>query len=318
MRSWTVVALLIAAAACGGRTIRTTASDPSVVDVSALWVEPADIESRDLFAGPSGDVPAPAAGATFTFVKADTSGYSPGYDVKDGSGVEWSVKLGPEAQTEIVSSRLLWSIGYHQVPTYYLASWTMTGGPGGSPGPARFRPELPGQMVVGEWSWYENEFVDTQAFKGLVVVNVLLNNWDWKTSNNKIYETPAGRRYIVRDLGASLGKTDYPRALSWLPLRGIGQGSRNDLEDFEEQAFTRGVEGGRVVFDYRGIHKDLLERLTPRDVAWACALLARLSDAQLHDAFRAGGYPRDQAARYVAKIKAKIAEGLALGGAGLR
>ena len=39
----------------------------------------------------------------------------------------------------------------------------------------------------------------------------MLNNWDWKTSNNKIYEirrrgTVVGV-YVVRDLGASLGKT---------------------------------------------------------------------------------------------------------------
>ena len=40
--------------------------------------------------------------------------------------------------------------------------------------------------------------------------------------------------------------------------------------------------------------------------------MARLSDAQWHDAFRAAGYPEDQRRRYIAKIKSKIAEGLTL------
>ena len=40
--------------------------------------------------------------------------------------------------------------------------------------------------------------------------------------------------------------------------------------------------------------------------------MSRLSDQQWNDAFAAGGYPPDQAARYITKLKSKIAEGLAL------
>ena len=45
---------------------------------------------------------------------------------------------------------------------------------------------------------------------------------------------------------------------------------------------------------------------------WACRLMARVSDAQWTDVFRAAGYPEDTRQRYVTKLKAKIAEGLAL------
>ena len=38
---------------------------------------------------------------------------------------EWSAKIGPEAQTEVVVSRILWGLGYHQPPIYYLPSWTL-------------------------------------------------------------------------------------------------------------------------------------------------------------------------------------------------
>jgi hypothetical protein len=172
--------------------------------------------------------------------------------------------------------------------------------------------------VVDEWSWYENPFLDTRPFKGLVVINVLLNNWDWKTSNNKIYEvTAAGatrRMYIVRDLGASLGKTAYPPLLSWLPMKQVKQGSRNDVEDFESQGFIKRVEGDRVEFFYRGIHDELIDTVSKADVVWATQLLARLSDDQWQDAFRAAGYSAHIAGRYITKIKAKIREGLALGG----
>lgn len=38
----------------------------------------------------------------YTFVARDTTGKSPGYDVRDAQGRLWSVKRGPEAQSEVV------------------------------------------------------------------------------------------------------------------------------------------------------------------------------------------------------------------------
>jgi hypothetical protein len=226
------------------------------------------------------------------------------------------VKLGSEAKTEVVASRILWAIGYYQVPTYYLSDWSMEGGPGGHPGPGRFRPAVPNAKVVGEWPWEENSFAHTQPFRGLVVANLIINNWDWKTSNNKIYDhlNPDGsgeRRYVVRDLGASFGKSDAPGIARLLGAR-IAQGNRNNLEDFEKQGFIKAVSGNRVEFDYHGIYDQLVETVTVDDVVWTCRLLARLSDEQWKAAFTAGGYPPDQAVRYIAKLKSKIAEGLAL------
>jgi hypothetical protein len=109
-----------------------------------------------------------------------------------------------------------------------------------------------------------------------------------------------------------LGKTSYPKVLSWLPTRGFGQGSRNNLEDFEEQGFIKKVDGERVEFYYRGIHHSLLDLLRTRDVVWIRERMSRLSAAQWHDAFRAAGYSDDQARWFVAKIRSKVAVGLKL------
>ena len=295
--------------------MRTTPDPAGAVDIAQLWREPADLETRDLLVGPSAGVPKPTA-ARFTFLKADPSGYSPGYNLRDQDGIEWSVKLGPEAQTEVVASRILWAIGYHQVPTYYLTEWSMDGGPGGHPGPGRFRPSLPNTKVVGDWAWQENPFAHMQPFRGLVAANLIINNWDWKSSNNKIYDVlnqdgTGERRYIVRDLGASFGKSDAPGITRVLGAR-VAQGNRNNLEDFESQGFIKTVAGDRVEFDYNGIYQHVVDTVTVDDVVWACRLLARLSDEQWKAAFTAGGYPPDQAARYIAKLKSKIAEGLAI------
>ena len=315
-----IVLIAVLTSACAGRTaLRPTVDDPGRIEVGQLWLEPHDLESRDLFYGPGGASLAPDPSAVYELVAVDDTGFSAGYDVRDPQGADWSVKLGIEAQPELVASRVLWALGYHQPHVYVLTDWTLAEKQQSSPGIARFRREPPNHKVGSDWSWYENPFVTTQAFRGLVVASLILNNWDWKTSNNKIYDVVDGdrvrRMYIVRDLGASLGKTSFPAFLKWTPFRAMAQGSRNDIDDFEEQGFIRSVEAGRVNFDYRGIHTPLVNMLTVDDVVWTCKLMARISDRQWRDAFRAAGYTDAEQQRYIAKLKSKISEGLALASA---
>ncbi len=304
---------LVVATADPSNTAAQSRRSQAAPDVSELWQEPSDIELRDLYYGPGGRALAPDPSTPFIWVATDTSGYSPGFDVRGSDGREWSVKLGPEAQTEVVTSRILWAIGYHQPSTYYLASWQLSGGPGGEQPEARFRTDFDGAKTIGEWSWTDNEFVDTQEFRGLIVANIILNSWDWKTSNNRIYKHADGsRRFVVRDLGASLGKTSSSRLLWMFPMRGFGQGTRNDLEGFESQGFISQMADGDIDFDFETIYGSVVDMVRPADVLWATRLLDRLSDEQWDAAFRAGGYEPGVRARYIKKIKAKIAEGLAL------
>ena len=312
------ILVTLAAVACSPnvRVARTT--PPPQDKLTELWQLPEDLATRDLFHGAGGAEVAPAVGATYTWVSTDTTGYSPGYDVRDPDGRTWAVKLGVEAQPEVVASRVLWAIGYHQPATFYVANWQLSGGPGGQQQGARFRLEADDAEVAGDWSWADNDFIGTQPYNGLIVANILLNSWDWKTSNNKIYRITSGssppQRYVVRDLGASLGKTSPSRLLWILPIsaRGFGQGSRNNVDDFESQGFIKRVDENKVEFDFHTIYGSIVDLVRPADVRWTAQLLNRVTDAQWEDAFRAADYSPDVRARYIKKIKAKIAEGLAV------
>jgi hypothetical protein len=272
-----------------------------------LWSEPADLGGRDLLWGASRQAAAPGANDVFTVVSVDTIGYSGGYDVTGPDGREWDIKVGKEVQSEIVLSRILWALGYHQPQVFYVTGWQLTGSWEFEGEPARFRLQSDHESE-GEWAWLENPFTGTRPLQGLVAINLLLNNHDLKTSNNRIYRlTNEGaeprRRYVVQDLGSSLGK---PRGFPYV------RGTRNDIDDYEDLGLIRSVRGSRVQLDYRGFHGSILERLSPADVIWACELVNRLSDAQLDDAFEAGGYQPDIRQRYIAKLRSKIREGLAL------
>ena len=90
------------------------------------------------------------------------------------------------------------------------------------------------------------------------------------------------------------------------------QGSKHDIEGFEKQGFIKKVDGDKVSFDYRGLNQELVDRVTVADVIWACEQIAKLTDAQWQAAFKAGAFTEEETARYIKKIKEKIAQGLAL------
>ena len=313
MRLTSAVLLMTAAAGCGGRTVPAIATPAAPVTQEALaelWVDPGP-RARDLFWGVGGEKFAPRPDATYTFEAKDQAGFSVSYDVRDPGGREWSAKVGPEAQTEVVVSRLLWGLGYHQPPLYYLPSWMVDekGAPPRRESEARFRPKLPQLTRLEDyWRWTENPFVDAREFRGLIVVLLMLNSTDLKDDNNSIYTLDqawdgASRWFVVRDLGAALGVTGkmFPR--------------RNWLEGFEREGFIKRVrDDGSIDFHYGGRHQELLSLIRPADLEWAAARMQRLTDAQWRDAFRAANYPEWIADRYIRRIKQKIAEAAAAGG----
>jgi hypothetical protein len=283
----------------------TASAAGKTTPMTAFWQAPGDLGTRDLLNGPWGAANAPDPKATYTFVRIKTSGANPGVVVTDPAGRTWHVKQASpewdEGPVEVVLSRVLSAVGYHQPPVYYLPSFMMTD-PSGSrvEGGGRFRLEHESLKERGDWSWRRNPFVGTQPYQGLLVILLMFASPDFKNSNNMLYdvtrEGSTKQWYVVRDLGCALGEF------------GLMRPKRNDSNLFEQQAFITGFDKGFVEFDHPIKQRMLVEdRITPSEVAWAGNLLAGLSDSQWQDAFRAGGYNADVATRFIRKIRLNIA-----------
>lgn len=296
---------------CAVQQVRPT-THPSGLPVASLWTAPTDLADRDLFYGPWGPERAPDPAAIYTLVAIKRTGVNPGMTVRDPQGREWSVKQAAtderpdEGPVEVVLSRVLSAIGYHQPPVYYLPSFTLEDDwgrhlePGG-----RFRLKVPSLKDRGTWSFQQNPFVGTDPYEGLLVILMMFNSSDLKNSNNVLYEySSAGRRqywHVVRDLGTALGST------------GRFVQEKNNAAAFERQGFLKGVRNGFVEFAYAGFHQELVrDRITPEHVRWASDLLGSLEERQWQEAFMAGGYRPAVAARFIRVLQQKIADGKAL------
>jgi hypothetical protein len=295
-----------------------------------IWRNPGNISSRDLLYGPGSRELAPVG--PFTFIKESKSGESPKFVVRDSRGDEWTVKLGPEAQAETVSTRLVWSVGYFAEEAYYFDEVRINDLPRLSRGQeyvsgdivrgARFEPERSDMKAGSTWDWRNNPFKDTRELNGLKVLMILLNNFDAHSGNNGIIYVTGPRiteaRYYVTDLGATLGRAG-----------GLGgTRTKNDLADFLSTKFVRGVDARDAVveFDYdtrpsgfghlsvlqpfyyrHEVNKEKAMRGIPiAHARWIGSLLGQLSDEQLRDAFRAANYSDGVRESYVTALRERI------------
>ena len=263
-----------------------------------MWVEPADIATRDLYLGPGGEAMKPDLN-NITFIRDQTEGYSTKYRVKDGQGRTWVAKIGKEAQSDTAANRLLWAIGYHTEVAYLVPSATIPGK--GTLSNVRFEARPDEIERTGDWSWDDNPFKNSPEFHGLKVMMVFINNWDIKDANNEILYVRDGQtgkeelRYIISDLGGSLGKTGS-----------FVSRSRNKPEDYVKSEFIQGVDNGVVKFKFGGKRGDLFKGITVEQARWVGELLSRLSDQQIMDAFRAANYTPEEIQAYTTAVKARI------------
>jgi hypothetical protein len=307
--SLAIACLVISLSACMGGGKRPALQPTAPVPGATLWEQPRDLAARDLYYGPWGAENAPAAAATYTLVENKHTGVNLGMTVVDERGREWSVKqpypggLDSEAGVEVTVSRLLSAVGYHQPPSYYLPAFTLkddwgthveVGG--------RFRLKEETLKDSGEWSWQENPFVGSRPYQGLLALLMMFNSTDMKNQNNTLYERRRGdlveQWYVVRDVGAALGDTNR-----LAPFKG-------NAEAFAKSRYILGTSNGHVDFAYKGWYDKLVrERISPEHVAWAANLLGQLSDAQMRDAFRAGGFKPEETTQFIRALRAKIDEG---------
>jgi len=275
------------------KTKKKTPSGPAV-----LWREPTDLESRNLLLGAGGERMKPDL-RRITFIEKKTGGYSTKYRVKDASGREWVAKIGKEAQPDTAANRLVWAVGYETEIAYLIPRLTIQGK--GTFENVRLEARPKNIDRGDEWKWESNPFTNTPQFQGLKVMMLLINNWDIKDANNVILtandpDTGAPeQRYIISDLGGSLGKTG-----------GVFSRSRNKPIDFIKSNFIESVRGNTIDFNYGGKSKALFDNITVSDAKWIGALLARLSDEQLRDAFRAANYSPDEVLALSQAVRRRI------------
>jgi len=307
---------------------RITASGPAV-----LWRSPEDIASRNLLYGSGGkqDEPHP----TFTFLKEDTSGTSPKFDVRDQDEVKWKVKLGAEARSETVASRFLWAVGYFTDEDYFLSNIRVEKMPrnlkrgqrlvesGGVLHNVRFERDPKGKKLA-TWQWRHNPFTGTRELNGLRVMMALVNNWDLKNQNTAVYsmssdgDAPEASQqiYEISDLGASFGAPGF----AWPKSK-----SRDNLEQYSHSKFITKVTPEYVDFNapsrpaliyslglpqfFMRLRLRWIGDHVPRaDAKWMGQLLAQLSPDQIRDAFRAAGYSAQEVDGFAKVIEARIAE----------
>ena len=303
-------------------SVRSAEKPLSSGTVKAVLWQQRDVPTCNLLYGAGSNDRAPSA--RFRFIGEDLDGSSPKFEIEDEQGIRWKAKLGTEARSETAATRLVWAAGYFTDEDYYLPELTVDGLPilkrgreyvsdDGLVRGARLERKIQGEKKVADWSWLENPFVGTRELDGLKVVMALINDWDLKEVNNSIYDEPDGeRRYVVSDLGASLGRNsnEYARskgdADGYLRSRFIKE-IRPEEVDFVLQQYPLWVSAVRTVHfrEYRRM-EPIVQHVPRSDVTWIGQLLARLSDSQIADAFRAAGFSAVEVDAYTATIRARL------------
>ncbi|HEX8160846.1 MAG TPA: hypothetical protein VF538_03035 [Pyrinomonadaceae bacterium] len=297
---------------------KTTASEkskkkkPAPRGAHVLWREPSDIGSRDTFEGPGASIRPDLR--RVTIIKKEEGGWSPKLRVKDASGREWVAKMGKEAQPETAAVRLLWAVGYMTEINHLVPCVKFENAPempkeaerceGGGFANVRFEARPKNVKRVGMWSWKKNPFTGTRELGGLKTLMVLINNWDTKDENNVLFQTKHNGRdelhYVISDLGATFGKTGSG------PLWRLKR-SRNDPEGYSEDKFVGGVrKDGRVDFDFSGMSSGEIKDVRVGDARWVGGLLARLSDKQIGDMFRAANYSPEEVRAFSDTLRRRI------------
>ena len=120
-----MVAVLLLALAAAASAKRASSAQPS--PDGAIWRDPGDIRSLNLFWGAGGEKHQPQP--PVAFFEEDMHGTSPKFDVRDSNDKKWKAKLGLEAKPETAASRLLWAVGYGANENYFFPQLQVTNMP---------------------------------------------------------------------------------------------------------------------------------------------------------------------------------------------
>jgi hypothetical protein len=220
----------------------------------------------------------------------------------DAAGVSWTVKLGEEARSDVVTPRLAWALGYCAIESYFVAAGRIEGidkatdlgrakgwilEDGTMRGGARFkrRDDREIQSPDGEdihWELKTNPGVPPEHLNGLRLFNVLVNNWDVGPKNCKILRIAGANGpenwFYISDLGASLA--------------GGRWGKFKHKEFTNDRTLVKSVDGDHMIFDFRSAltaqsQQDVHRRVPIAHVRWFVTQFEKLPEKGLRAAFDA-------------------------------
>ena len=281
--------LLITAVAIGGVLHPATAGAQA-----RIWEDRGPIGQLDLYWGNASPERAPIG--PFTFVREDASATNPKAIVRDARGVQWGVKWDDEVRSEVTATRLAWAMGLEVEETYFVETgrivfsgsrpaFTRIGsfvdGAGRFKSPARFERRNPEVVSKGRWAFASNPLAREDGYAVLVLMNVVMANWDAKDDNNKIVSVTdaTGTRdwYLIGDYGACFGK-----------MGGEFSHSKYTLKDFAKNPpVVTAVSGETVHLGYKGKNAEFHESVPLEGARLFASRASQLSLKQVDDAFRA-------------------------------
>jgi hypothetical protein len=284
---------------------------PVKIGKPAIWVDRDNIAALDLYLGIGSEEGMPKP--PFRFKEEDKTGTNPKIKVIDANGVKWNIKFDEEVHAEVAASRIVWACGYMVEESYFVPSGQVKGVTG--LGRARKFVKTNGSFTNGmfekradniarrkdPWSWSSNPFSGKKELSGLIMLNVLVNNWDAKEENNKVlgmYDKDGDVKewYTVADWGGSFGKTGS-----------VFSHSKWNLDQFAKQGFIDSVSGNIVKLHYSG--KMSAAARVPLDHArWFAGIIGKLTDDQLRQAFKAAGATPAEIEGFTLQMRRKINE----------
>jgi len=258
-----------------------------------MLVDRGPIQNLDLYWGSASPRRAPVS--PFTFVSEDLGGTNPKAILRDANGVLWGAKWDEEVHAEVAATRLAWAMGLQVEETYYVEDGQILF-PKKRPhfnrlGPfvdksGRFRSgarfERRGTDVVSKGSWAIDRDPGTGdgGYSILILMNVVLANWDTKDSNTKILCVTDERGptdwYIMGDYGASFGK-----------MGGHFSHSKYNLRDYaRNEPVITSVSKRTAHLGFSGTNSAAHASVPIEAVRWFAQRASGLSLRQVEDAFR--------------------------------
>jgi hypothetical protein len=260
-----------------------------------IWEDRGPVEQLDLYWGNASPERVPVG--PFTFVREDSAATNPKAIVRDARGVTWGVKWDDEVRSEVTATRLAWAMGLEVEETYYVETGrivfagsrpsafqrigSFVDAAGRFKSPARFERRDPDVVSKGRWAFASNPLAREDGYAVLVLMNVVMANWDAKDDNNKIVSVTdaAGTKdlYLIGDYGACFGK-----------MGGEFSHSKYRLKDFAKNPpVVTGVSGRTVHLGYKGKNAEFHESVPLEGARLFASRASQLSLKQVDDAFRA-------------------------------